>query len=107
MIEYNEFDLKHYNEVLEPILEWLEIDVPTDDEVWCIGRQREDIPIFENILMGMCQLRLGGYLDEHFEGVEYEFWLNAYDTHFNFNGREIKDLDDFKEVLEEFEMEAA
>jgi len=98
MINYNESNLMHYEKFLS-ILEYLGGREPTDEEVWEIARESQEIPIFANILYYLVLSEIE-YLVKDQYSIDLTYFINAIDTHLYFNGDQISDLDDFQNITE-------
>jgi hypothetical protein len=78
-------------EQVSPILEYLGVEVPSDEEVWSQARKSEDLPNFENILIEMSFNRLESAIRETYPDVsddmDFEAFVNAADSSFSVNGK--------------------
>ncbi len=100
MINYNHYDL-HMSDIYCNILEHLGGSVPTDEEVWEVARQDEEIPVFENIMYDMTLNRIEDELAVKCPDVFIRWYVNSRDTHLYINTKEVYDLDTFKTIMEE------
>jgi len=100
MINYNYYDL-YMSDIYCDILKYLGGVAPTDEEVWEVARQSEEIPVFENILYSMTLSRIEDKLAVKYPDVSIKWYVNSRDTHLYINTKEVCNLDTFKTIMEE------
>jgi len=100
MIHYNTYDLHKAPKYID-IIEFLGGTEIRDDHVWAIARESHDIPVFENIWY---QITLNEIYNKTFEsyGENLDYFVNSRDTHLYYQGDEIYDLSDFKDLIEQW-----
>lgn len=101
MINYNSINLIKYDGY-RSILEFLHLDIPTDQQVWEVARQHEEIPLLENILLDLVLSEIHDHLTYHFSDLEISYYINAADTHLHVNGEMVMNYEDLKEQLIEY-----
>ncbi len=99
MINYNDYDLHRYDDYMK-MLEYLgDSDEPTEDEVWEIAKELEQVPVFENLLYELTINKIDRLLlDNH--GIELNRFINGRDTHIYIDGDELCDVDDLIKKIE-------
>jgi hypothetical protein len=95
---------------LYEIIEYLEAEPITEEEVWELARLDKEIPCFENILIGMTMDRLEYLLTyEKFPyckmNLDIDKYVNCADSYFEINGEDIFTLKEFKKFFENFDDE--
>lgn len=102
MISYNRYDMEVVRRY-DNLRRELGVDLPTDEEVWAEAREFEDIPIFENIYIGILLSRIENEVRiisaEKGCDPDIEVWMNARDSQIYINGDEPNSLEHLVEIL--------
>ena len=101
MINYNSVNLTKY-EGYRSILELLHLQVPTDQQVWEVAREHEEMPVIENVLLHSVLSEIESHLRYHFPDLDISTYINCIDTHLHINGDMICNDDDLKQFLSEY-----
>lgn len=98
------------NDIPDTYGDWAQIERfvdsnTSDDEVWEVARQSEEIPHIGNIILQLTFSNIERWCEDN--GHECTYFVNSLDSHLNVNGEEIYSLSNFKNALEVSEYLAA
>ena len=94
--------LDTYNDIPDAYGEWAKIEeftgnFTTDEEIWEIAKQSDDIPHFGNILLLYTFSNIEQWCDEN--GHECTFYINAVCSDLYINGERVKSMSDFIDAI--------
>lgn len=101
MLNYNHNNFCAAYDAFCDILEYLDIEEISDEELWSIYREFEwdDLPVLENIVQRSILDDIARWVQDNTEGHECTCFVNSFDTHLIIDNRGIYDLEDFIDVL--------
>jgi hypothetical protein len=100
MLQYNQNDLSKLDD-WEAMLNHLGEDLITEEEVWSIARESNEVPLIENILLELTASKLHYVLSKKYPNCEFNYFINAIDSHFYCNNEEIYSIEDVEDSCEE------
>ena len=99
MLNYNEYDFCPYLDKIEAVAKAIEIEPPTEDDVWTDARRFSNVPILENVYQRILFSNLKARLES--AGFKCDYEVNCRDSWFTLNNEELNRVKVFKKAIVE------
>lgn len=105
MLGYTQLDLfklSKYMQICTELSNNPDVFENLDDEVWALARQHEHIPDFDRTYCLAVGFKLENLVKSKYPTINVNFYIEEHDLHFFMDYQEIKDVTDFKLVIQDF-----